>query len=974
MSTLFGRQVKDTYLSVLTLDNGFIGSDGNIWPVQSGDGVNTCLSLGTTALTICGIQYPTTDGPAGYGLVTDGNGNLSFAAQGANSLANLSDVTLAGPASNEFLKYNGADWVNSTIVAAHVTDLDTATVTFSNKSGNISQWTNDTGYVTASSSSAFTNKTGNISQWTNDSGYLTVNQNLTGPITSVGVATSVASQTGSGSTFVMDTSPVLVTPTLGVATATSLNKVTFTAPATTATLTIANNQTLTVNGSTILTNGTHSGTNTGDQNLFTKVAVSGQSDVVSNANDTLNFAAGANVTITTTPGTNTVTIASTGGGGGGTTLADGNYGDVTASSSGTVITINSEAVTYAKIQDVSATDMLLGRSTVGAGVVEEIPCTAAGRALLDDANAAAQRVTLSAAALGANTDITSVYLDNTGLKVKDTNASHGLIIAPGSDLTADRTLTVTTGDADRTLTLSASTTLNGGTHSGTNTGDQTTVSGNAGTVTVGDAASDASTWVLLGTSQTGSLAPATDSGLTYNATTDALTTTTFIGSLTGNASGSSGSCTGNAATATALATPRAIGGVNFDGTAAITPANITIANEATDITCFPLFATAATGDLPPRSNTNLTFNSNTANLACTTFTGALVGNASTVTTNANLTGVITSAGNATSIASQTGTGTKFVVDNTPTLITPVLGVATATSVNKVAITAPATSATLTIANSQTLTVNGSTTLTSGTHSGTNTGDQTITLTGDVTGSGTGSFATTLATVTVPKGGTGVTTMTTAYAPVCAGTTATGALQVASTGLSTSGYVLTSNGASALPSFQATSKKWVWISTTTAATSATVDITGLTSTYKDFLIVFDHVKVATAGANLQLRVSTDNGATYVSGAGTYGYACTNFNSSTSFGNSNSATFIQVSPNISASADKQVNGYLFIHSPQTADNTHINGQNTCWNNAGNATNIIVGGMYLANTAVNGIRFLMSAGNINSGDFTLYGMINS
>jgi len=47
----------------------------------------------------------------------------------------------------------------------------------------------------------------------------------------------------------------------------------------------------------------------------------------------------------------------------------------------------------------------------------------------------------------------------------------------------------------------------------------------------------------------------------------------------------------------------------------------------------------------------------------------------------NLTGPITSVGNATSIASQTGTGTKFVVDTSPTLVTPVLGVATATSIN-----------------------------------------------------------------------------------------------------------------------------------------------------------------------------------------------------------------------------------------------------------------------------------------------------
>jgi hypothetical protein len=51
--------------------------------------------------------------------------------------------------------------------------------------------------------------------------------NLTGPITSVGPATAVASQTGTGSTFVMNTSPTLVTPDIGVATATSINGTTI---------------------------------------------------------------------------------------------------------------------------------------------------------------------------------------------------------------------------------------------------------------------------------------------------------------------------------------------------------------------------------------------------------------------------------------------------------------------------------------------------------------------------------------------------------------------------------------------------------------------------------------------------------------------------------------------------------------------------------------------------------------------------
>ncbi len=57
----------------------------------------------------------------------------------------------------------------------------------------------------------------------------------------------------------------------------------------------------------------------------------------------------------------------------------------------------------------------------------------------------------------------------------------------------------------------------------------------------------------------------------------------------------------------------------------------------------------------------------------------------------------------------TGSGSA-VLATTPTLVTPVLGVATATSINKVAITAPASSATLTIADGKALTVNNIITL------------------------------------------------------------------------------------------------------------------------------------------------------------------------------------------------------------------------------------------------------------------------
>lgn len=53
----------------------------------------------------------------------------------------------------------------------------------------------------------------------------------------------------------------------------------------------------------------------------------------------------------------------------------------------------------------------------------------------------------------------TVTFSNTGLHILDTDASHDLIIAPGSNLTADRTLTLTTGNASRTITISGNPTL-----------------------------------------------------------------------------------------------------------------------------------------------------------------------------------------------------------------------------------------------------------------------------------------------------------------------------------------------------------------------------------------------------------------------------------------------------------------------------------------------------------------------------------
>ena len=111
----------------------------------------------------------------------------------------------------------------------------------------------------------------------------------------------------------------------------------------------------------------------------------------------------------------------------------------------TTVKISDDAVTYAKIQNVSATDRLLGRAATGAGAVEEITCTAAGRALIDDANAAAQRTTLGLGTLATQSGTFSGTHSGTS---SGTN-------------TGDQTITLT-GDVTGTGTGSFATTLGAG--------------------------------------------------------------------------------------------------------------------------------------------------------------------------------------------------------------------------------------------------------------------------------------------------------------------------------------------------------------------------------------------------------------------------------------------------------------------------------------------------------------------------------
>ena len=168
--------------------------------------------------------------------------------------------------------------------------------------------------------------------------------------------------------------------------------------------------------------------------------------------------------------------------------------------------------------------------------------------------------------------------------------------------------------------------------------DTTGTAAIATTITVADESSDTTCFPLFSTSDSGNIAPKSGSNLTFNSSSGLLTATAFSGSgasLTAlNASNISSGTIASARVPT----------LNQDttGTAAIAT-TITVADESSDTGCFVLFSTSASGNLAPKSGSNLTFNSSSGLLTATGFSG-------------NLTGTLQTAaqGNVTSLGTLTG--------------------------------------------------------------------------------------------------------------------------------------------------------------------------------------------------------------------------------------------------------------------------------------------------------------------------------
>ena len=217
------------------------------------------------------------------------------------------------------------------------------------------------------------------------------------------------------------------------------------------------------------------------------------------------------------------------------------------------------------------------------------------------------------------------------------------------------------------------------------------------------------------------------SGTTFDGSTAVTISYNTLGAVKTDGTGASGtwslSISGNAATATL--TTNISGGTAGDllyQSSTNTTSKLNISTQYKVLQAGSSAPTWSSYTLPSGNGTNgyalVTNGSGAADWSQVSISLGVSGLASGIAT---FLGTPSSANLAAAITNETGSG-ALVFANTPTLVTPILGIATATSINKVAITAPATSATLSLFEGSTLATSGaySTTLTA-------TGTTTVTL-------------------------------------------------------------------------------------------------------------------------------------------------------------------------------------------------------------------------------------------------------
>jgi hypothetical protein len=455
-----------------------VSGSGTIWNIDAGAVGNTEVATGIDAAKIADGSVSNTEFQYLNGATSNIQDQINgIGGGGASDLDDLTDVVITAAASGEFIRHNGTNWVDATIQAGDIpTAVDAAKIADGSISNAEFQRLNG---VSSDIQTQLDNKQPLASVLTNTTASFTTADEtkldgieaLADVTDAVNVGSSIHGATAKTTPVDADTVPIIDSEASNV-----LKKVTWTnlkafLKTYLDTLYVALTGDQTVAGIKTFSSSPVVPAPSTDLQAATKkyvddavTAGGGYTDEA--AQDAVGAMVDASlVYVDATPLLTRAALT----------------GDVTASQGSNATTIANDAVTFAKMQDI-ATDRLLGRVSASTGNVEEVTCTDFAQSILDDANEAAFKATVNLE-IGTDVQAWSANLDEYAA-VNPTAA--GLAILDDADAAAQRTtlgIDTTANQTDssnkRFMTDAQESKLDA--ISGTNTGDQTSIVGITGT-------------------------------------------------------------------------------------------------------------------------------------------------------------------------------------------------------------------------------------------------------------------------------------------------------------------------------------------------------------------------------------------------------------------------------------------------------------------------------------------------------------
>jgi len=173
--------------------------------------------------------------------------------------------------------------------------------------------------------------------------------------------------------------------------------------------------------------------------------------------------------------------------------------------------------------------------------------------------------------------------------------------------------------------------------------------------------------------------------------------------------------------------------------------------------------------------------------------------------------------------------------------------------------------------------------------------------------------------------------------------------------------------------------WSLLDSQTASTSASLDlVNGIDGTFDAYVLVLNNILPATDGVGLELRLSTDTGSTWKTGANDYEYALDYVTSAAGTANSVSAGATHILINraggtLGSAAGEGLSGTIQIFKPSVRT-PKVEYAVTYLSSAATPEldRVRGGGTYNGGAETfNAFQLIMSSGNIASGDVALYGL---